>query len=352
MNNVIKLILNRSNIEWALIFIGFAVIWMISGLFIQEPESPPIPEKKDTMVRVVDQKAQNFSKEIVVKGFTEADKKVLVKSETSGKIISLPIPQGTFVEEGEVICSLFIAERKANYDKALLDYNSAKKLFEEELFSSKQLQNAKSIYERSKLELDYANIKAPFSGVVDKIDLDVGDFLNRGSTCATLLDLDPMIVKGDISEDELSVVSRDSKVKVITNDGSAFEGQVTFISSSADEMMHTFAIEIAIANPDGKIKDGQSAKAILLAKPEPAHLVPLSILRLDPEGNLGLRIVDKNDLVKFFKIEFLQDTEKGVWVTGLPLNSRIITVGQDYVNNNEKVDVAVDYRLKQDESIN
>ena len=338
--------------EWAMIFIGFAVIWMISGLFVQEPASPPVLEKKDTLVRVVNQKAQNFSKEIIVKGFTEADKKVLVKSETSGKIISLPISQGTFVEEGEVICSLFIAERKANYDKALLDYNSAKKLFEEELFSSKQLQNAKSVYERAKIELDYANIKAPFSGVVDKIDLDVGDFLNRGSTCATLLDLDPMIVKGDISEDELSVVTKDSQVSVMTNDGATYPGKVTFISSSADEMMHTFQIEVAISNPDGQIKDGQSAKVMLLAKPEPAHLVPLSILRLDVKGNLGLRIVNEKDVVKFYKIEFLQDTAEGVWVTGLPLNSRIITVGQDYVNNNEKVDVAIDYRLKQDESIN
>ncbi len=338
--------------EWAMIFIGFAIIWMISGLFVQEPASPPVLEKKDTLVRVVNQKAQNFSKEIIVKGFTEADKKVLVKSETSGKIISLPISQGTFVEEGEVICSLFIAERKANYDKALLDYNSAKKLFEEELFSSKQLQNAKSVYERAKIELDYANIKAPFSGVVDKIDLDVGDFLNRGSTCATLLDLDPMIVKGDISEDELSVVTKDSQVTIMTNDGATYPGKVTFISSSADEMMHTFQIEVAISNPNGQIKDGQSAKVMLLAKPEPAHLVPLSILRLDVKGNLGLRIVNEKDVVKFYKIEFLQDTAEGVWVTGLPSNSRIITVGQDYVNNNEKVDVAIDYRLKQDESIN
>ena len=106
---------------------------MISGLFVQEPPPPTLIEKKDTVVRVIDQKAENFSKEIVVKGFTKADKKVLVKSETSGKIIDLPIAQGTFVKKGEIMCSLFVAERQANYDKALLDFNSAKKLYEEEL---------------------------------------------------------------------------------------------------------------------------------------------------------------------------------------------------------------------------
>jgi len=292
-------------------------------------------EKKDSVVRVVDQKAENFSKEIVVKGFTKADKKVSIKSETSGKIIDLPIAQGSVVKKGDVICSLFVAERQANFDKALLDFNSAQKLYDEELYSSKQLQNAKSNYERAKLELDYASIKAPFDGVVDKIDLDVGDFLNRGSTCATLLDL-----------------TKDSGVKVITNDGQEFQGQITFISSSADEMMHTFDIEISIPNPLGKIKDGQTAKVVIFATPEPAHIVPLSILRLDEAGNIGIRVVNKDSLVEFYTVEIIQDTEKGVWVTGLPFNSRIITVGQDYVNNNEKVDIAIDYRLNTDENIN
>ena len=114
--------LARSNLEWASIFIGFAIIWMVSGLFVQEPAPEALIEKKDAVVRVVDQKAENFSKEIVVKGFTKADKKVLVKSETSGKIIDLPIAQGSFVKKGDVICSLFVAERQANFDKALLRF--------------------------------------------------------------------------------------------------------------------------------------------------------------------------------------------------------------------------------------
>ena len=350
--SIVSKILSRSNLEWASIFIGFAIIWMVSGLFVQEPAPEALIEKKDAVVRVIDQKAENFSKEIVVKGFTKADKKVSVKSETSGKIIDLPIAQGTFVKKGDVICSLFVAERQANFDKALLDFNSAQKLYEEELYSSKQLQNAKSNYERAKLELDYASIKAPFDGVVDKIDLDVGDFLSRGSTCATLLDLDPMMVTGDISESELLDLTKDSGVKVITNDGQEFQGQITFISSSADEMMHTFDIEISIPNPLGEIKDGQTAEVVVFATPEPAHIVPLSILRLDEAGDIGVRVVNKDSLVEFYKVEIIQDTEKGVWVTGLPFNSRIITVGQDYVNNNEKVDIAIDYRLNKDENIN
>ena len=148
------------------------------------------------------------------------------------------------------------------------------------------------------------------------------------------------------------LMTKDSGVKVITNDGQVFQGQITFISSSADEMMHTFDIEISIPNPLGKIKDGQTAKVIVSATPELAHIVPLSILRLDEAGNIGVRVVNKENLVEFYTVEIIQDTEKGVWVTGLPFNSRIITVGQDYVNNNQKVDIAIDYRMNTDENIN
>ena len=68
-----------------------------------------------------------------------------------------------------------------------------------------------------------------------------------------------------------------------------------------------------------------------------------------PENNT---MVNKDNLVEFYKVEIIQDTENGVWVSGLPFNSRIITVGQDYVNNNEKVDIAIDYRLNKDENVN
>ena len=51
-------------------------------------------------------------------------------------------------------------------------------------------------------------------------------------------------------------------------------------------------------------------------------------------------------------MNLIQDTEKGAWISGLPSKSRIITVGQDYVSDGEKVEVAIDDRLMSDERIN
>ena len=212
-------------------FISFAIIWMISGYFYSPAISLEKVQKEELVVRVMDQISVPYNEKILIKGFAEADKKVDLKSETSGRVVSLPVEQGAFVEKGEIICSLFVAEKESFFKKAELEFKSAKKLFDEGLYSSNQLQNIKSNFERAKLELDNASIKAPFDGIVDRISIDEGDFLSRGSTCATLLDLDPMILVGEISESDLINISKGSKALIETLDGNTFNGEISFIAA-------------------------------------------------------------------------------------------------------------------------
>ncbi len=347
-----EVLLTRSNIEWSAMFLGFALIWMISGVLVEKEETLEAYVEKESMVRVIEQVSQDFTREILVKGFAEADKKVELKAETSGRVISLPAKQGSLVKEGDPICSIFLAEKESYFKKAELEYRSAQKLFDEGLYSSNQFQNIKSNFERAKLELDNATIKAPFSGIVDRIALDEGDFLTRGATCAVLLDLDPMIVSGEISETDIRFVNIGSDAKIETLDGKSHMGKVSFISSSANSRTHTFRVEVTIKNKDGLIKDGSSARIYLPGENQLANLVPLSILRLDDAGDLGIRIVGDSGTVEFININLIQDTEKGAWISGLPKKSRIITVGQDYVSDGEKVEVAIDERLMSNERVN
>ena len=343
---------SRSNIEWSAMFISFATIWMISGYFYSPEISQEKVQKEELVVRVMDQNSVPYNEKILIKGFAEADKKVDLKSETSGRVVSLPIEQGSFVKKGEIICSLFVAEKESFFKKAELEFKSAKKLFDEGLYSSNQLQNIKSNFERAKLELDNASIKAPFDGIVDRITIDEGDFLSRGSTCATLLDLDPMILVGEISESDLINISKGSKAFIETLDGNTFNGEISFIAASANPYTHTFRVEVKVENTDSLIKDGASAKIYVSAKEQMANLIPLSILRLDDQGNLGVRLISNQGTVEFKEIGLIQDTNRGVWVSGLPSSSRIITVGQDYVNEGEKVKFAFDQRLNPNERTN
>ena len=345
LSSILKSILSISNLQSAGIFLFFASIWMISGFFVETE----IPTKQviieETTVRVMKQSSQPFARNIVLKGSAEADKNVQLRAETSGQVIGLPVAQGQFVKKGSPICQIFVGDKDEVAKEASLNYETAKKLFDEGLYSNSQLQSAKARYERAFQDLDFASVKAPFDGIVDRIDLDVGDFLPRQGVCATVLDLNPILISAEISENDMSEISLGSSAKVELNNGKVFEGNVKFISSSANPVTRTFRVEISVPNPESEIKDGMTSEVTLKGTERLAHLVPVSVLRLDSNGDLGIRTIDGDGLVAFRSIELIEDTSRGAWISGLDTISTIITVGQDYVSQGEKVSIALDSRF-------
>ena len=345
LSSILKSILSISNLQSAGIFLFFASIWMISGFFVEKE----IPIKQvvieETTVRVMKQSAQPFARNIILKGSAEADKNVQLRAETSGQVIGLPVAQGQFVKKGSPICQIFVGDKDEVAKEASLNYETAKKLFDEGLYSNSQLQSAKARYERAFQDLDFASVKAPFDGIVDRIDLDVGDFLPRQGVCATVLDLNPILISAEVSENDMSEISLGSSAKVELNNGKVFEGNVKFISSSANPVTRTFRVEISVPNPESEIKDGMTSEVTLKGTERLAHLVPVSVLRLDSNGDLGIRTIDGDGLVAFRSIELIEDTSRGAWISGLDTISTIITVGQDYVSQGEKVSIALDSRF-------
>jgi multidrug efflux system membrane fusion protein len=78
----------------------------------------------------------------------------------------------------------------------------------------------------------------------------------------------------------------------------------------------------------------------LFADPQPTVTVPRSIITLNDEGVLGLRVVGKDNVAHFVAVEIIDDTEAGLVVKGVPQDVRIITAGQDLVRDGETVIVS------------
>ena len=68
-----------------------------------------------------------------------------------------------------------------------------------------------------------------------------------------------------------------------------------------------------------------------------AHKISPSILLLNDEGKLGIRIVNKRKYANFVEIIILEDSEEGLWVTGIPEEVEIIIQGQGFVENGQEV---------------
>ena len=290
----------KQTYKTATILASFLVIWMVSGTMIEEENFEKNSSKLDTLssVTIVNSKATNKSKVLKSSGFTEADKFVQVRAEVSGRLIARPAQQGDYVQEGDLICQLYIAGREA-----------------------------------------YPKIVAPFSGYLETLRVEEGDFLNTGAVCAALIDPDPMLIVADIAEKDIAQVELGSEASAKLISGRYISGEVTFIASSADKNTRTFRVEISVDNKDRTIRDGVSAEIYIKGKDEAAHKISPAILSLNDQGKLGVRTVTADNRVKFKEINILEDTNSGMWVSGLGEEARIITLGQEYVFQGQTVNV-------------
>ena len=344
--------------------------------------------------------ARQIDSAVVLRGRTEADAEVEVRAETSGLVTSEPRRKGSFVEAGEPLCALDpgtreatlaeaearvaesrarVEEAKARLSEAQINDNAAKRLSQggyasdtrvasteatvrgaEATLSSAEaglksaqsglesaaagieaaragIESAQAGIAAAQKEIDRLAITAPFAGLLETDTAERGSLLQPGALCATVLQLDPIILVGFVPETEVDRVTLDAPATATLASGKQVAGKVSFLSRSADEVTRTFRVEVTVENDDLAIRDGQTAEILIAADGASAHLLPQSVLTLNDQGDMGVRLVTEDDTAAFRPVQLLRDTPEGVWLAGLPENADVIVIGQEYVTDGVRV---------------
>jgi multidrug efflux system membrane fusion protein len=340
-------------------------------------------------VIAVESEAREIDSAVILRGRTEASREVELRAETSGKVVSAPIPKGTLVEAGDLMCEIEIgtrsaslaeaearlaearanaptaqarvAEAEARLAEAGMNLNAAEELAKEGFAASTRVAAANSAMESARAaltqaqsgassanaaieaataavaaasrEIERTRIIAPFGGVLESDTAELGSLLQPGSPCATILNLDPIKLVGFVAEVDVDRVTIGAPAGARLASGREVVGRVTFLSRSADPTTRTFRVEAEVANADLTIRDGQSAEILVQSNGRMAHLLPQSALTLNDTGKLGVRVVGEGDIARFVEVEMLRDSVDGVWVAGLDDIATVIVVGQDYVKD-------------------
>ncbi|MFQ5562833.1 MAG: efflux RND transporter periplasmic adaptor subunit [Parvularculaceae bacterium] len=296
---------------------------------------------------------QTWQDEIVIRGRTKAERKVILRAETPGAVAETPATLGALVAEGDVICKLRVDARRAQLkearaarDRAKLDYDAAVKLNREGFRAETAvaaaraaLDLAKANLEQAELNLEKTEIRAPFDGVFEKRMAEVGDYLGIGDPCGVVIQRSPFLVVGAVSEQEVAKIAVGDRGAARLATGEVLQGEVRFVAKSADPLTRTFDAELEVPNEDGALRDGVTAEFTVYAARRQAHRVPRSALTLDDEGVVGVRLLDGGDTVRFANVTLLGEGREGVWVGGLEGDVRLITRGQDFVSPGQKVAV-------------
>ena len=341
------------------------VLWIGSG-FLRE-ESPALPQsvalknlalqaqnedRPLTSVRVSTSYASDQDRSIRVRGQTQPERSVEVQAQISGLVQARPANRGDRVRTGDLLCEITVEDRNANLKEAVavlsqaeLEYQGVMKLVDKGLQSDAgiaaaeaRVAAAQAVVQRRLLEKSKLKIKAPFSGVIEEVHMEIGQFVTPGSVCATLVDLDPMLLVGEVSEHQIAGLKPKLPVTARLSDGRSILGEVRFVSQLANRGTRTYSLEAELPNIDGSIKGGLTAAIDIVTGSNKAHRISAALLVLDDEGNTGVRTVSEAGVVVFYQVDLISESSDGVWVAGLPEVVDLIVVGQQTVVAGERVE--------------
>ncbi|MEM1139806.1 MAG: efflux RND transporter periplasmic adaptor subunit [Pseudomonadota bacterium] len=360
----------NSSIVWAVVIAVVVAGWMGSGLLKNDEAAavtaqrsgsggsegePASDEPSQPLFRVRAEafKAQDRASTLEVRGRTEALRKVEVRSETVGTVVGLPVEKGSLVKAGDVLCELSVDTREADLSDAQalvkqrkLEWDAARRLAKQGHTSETQAAAAEAQYQAGlarvkmmEIALERTKIRAPFDGIMDDRHVEIGDYMRAADACALVVDQDPFLVVAQLAEQEVGRVEAGAKASAKLITGETVEGKVRFVARTADETTRTFRVELSVEGSEMTFRDGVTATLKIPTQTVSAHLLPAAILSLDERGRIGVRTVDATDTVRFKPVTLIDDGGEGVWATGLADLETVITVGQDFVVDGQKVDV-------------
>ena len=346
----------------AILVLSALLLWMLTGIFQNSSNSNDINSLKinteETIIKVKAKKIKSELRQsnVLVQGRTESNRNVLVSSETNGIVKEIFVKKGDFVKKDQILCKLSTDSRKAKLDEAKalmlqkkLEWDASKVLVEKGYRSQTKAAGSKAAYDASKAlviqmeeELENINIRSPFDGFFNDNLAEVGDFLSIGMPCGQVVDYNPILVIGQVSEQEIKKIKSDIQGYAVLSTGEKLNGLLSYVSKTADSKTRTFRIELEINNSNFDIKYGITAELFIPTKKVQAHLIPPSSLTLDSDGKIGVRHIDSNNEVIFSDVEIIGDEKELIWVSGLPEEITLITIGQEFVIEGQKVNYTLE----------
>ena len=341
-------------------------VWLLSGQIGSEDPLPnPTPaelasqrtamvqDRPPTRVRARVIHAAPQYRHLSVRGKTENKRTVRVSAELTGTISQRPVERGSRVAAGDLLCRISIEDRQASLaqaraalNQARIEYEGSLELRDREFLSETavaqaraKLASAEAELKRGELDIAKTAVRAPFAGIVEDVHLEVGDYATPGSHCATIVDLDPMLLVGRISEADVWRVAVGQQAEGILSDGREVAGAISFVGQKSDPATRTYRIEIPVANPEHALRSGITTEISIPIAEVLAQRVSPALFALDDAGVVGIRTIGRDDRVEFHTVEIVREDTTGVWVSGLPAVTTLITVGQELVVPGELVEV-------------
>ena len=337
------------------IYILIATLLIVSIiLFLKKevPEENSKVEKTEKVVGVEYIEKETYSRTLKLRGFTQASRIVVIKSQVEGRISAKFFDKGSFYEAGSQLLLIDpedkvakVKEMEALLNQRKKEYEVAENLFKKGFRSELKLsesrtnfENALALFEKSQVDLNNTKVLMPFASIIDESYVELGDYLKKGDSIVKIVDLDPLHINLTANENEINKIRLNQQAKVTIGEN-YLTGRINFISKTSDIETRNFEIQVEIQNNNNMIFSGLSSEIEIQLEAISAFFIPSSLVTLNNEGKLGIKSVERN-IVIFYPITILSDNGDGYWIKGDNLDFNklpIITKGHEFTVEGETV---------------
>ena len=238
-------------------------------------------------VEVVKPQKRSFIAEVLITGTARPNQKVTLYAMESGYVQNIFIDIGDMVSKGEVVVELANPELVRQYEQKKAQLKAKKSIYER-LKSTREktpaitplqlVENAEAEYfsinasvNAIKDRMNFLSVKAPFAGKITKRLVDHGALVQSGLTednpqgIFELQEISPIRLTIPLPESDVTAIGKGMDVTVTFPElpGESFRAKVSRTAGALDPASKTMQIEIDIDNPNGFIKPGMYAKALM-----------------------------------------------------------------------------------------
>lgn len=267
--------------------------------------------------------AQQAPRERAWDGVVEAVNQATLSAQTRGRVLELPFDVDDYVPAGAVVVRFTdveqqaarrqaqaqLASAQASATEAESEYRRIADIHQRGLVARAQLDQALARRDASQAALesaqaalrgatellDYTVIRAPYSGIVTRRHVQVGESVQPGQALISGLSLGALRIQVEVPQSEIAAIREQSRAALLLDDGRRIEASKVTVFPYADPQTHAFKVRIDLPEEETGLHPGMSARVAFLLGSREQILLPLdSLLR---RGELvGVYVLDDNGL--------------------------------------------------------
>ncbi|MCF0051104.1 efflux RND transporter periplasmic adaptor subunit [Dyadobacter sp. LJ53] len=299
--------------------------------------------------------AETFRHYVELQGTVDAKNNVLVTPKTGGAIVAMYVKEGDYVKAGGIIgkidnsiLSESVEELKTQMSLANTIYEKQKNLWDQKIGTEIQYLQAKNNKESLERRMSTLNsqlaqtsIVSPMAGVVDMVNVKVGETASPGVGVVRIVNLSNLKVIAKVSDTYAASVKKGDEVIVKFPDlKKEYKARITFVSTTVDPLSRTFTIEANL--PTSKdIKPNMMAQVqINDAISKNALAIDQNYVQSTEKGNVVYVAVTEGNK----KVAKAKEVKTGLSyngkveiLSGLAAGDQLITLGYQEVSDGQPI---------------